>query len=40
MTSLYFWLQDNYTLAQPGIQAKLMALKDLVKRLDGECVSE
>ena len=28
-------IQDNYTLAQPGIQTKIMALKDLMKRLDG-----
>lgn len=27
-------IQDNYTLAQPGIQTKIMALKDLMKRLD------
>ncbi|XP_064400584.1 TBC1 domain family member 22A-like [Halichondria panicea] len=27
-------IQDNYTLAQPGIQTKLLALKDLMKRLD------
>ncbi len=30
-------IQDNYTLAQPGIQTKLLALNDLMKRLDGEC---
>lgn len=29
-------IQDNYTLAQPGVQTKIMALKDLIKRLDGE----
>lgn len=28
-------IQDNYTLAQPGIQTKILQLKDLVKRLDG-----
>ena len=31
-------LQDNYTLAQPGIQTKIMRLKDLIARLDGVCV--
>lgn len=28
--------QDNYTLAQPGVQTKIIALKDLMKRLDGQ----
>ena len=28
--------QDNYTLAQPGIQTKIIQLKDLMKRLDGK----
>jgi hypothetical protein len=29
-------IQDNYTFAQPGIQMKVNALKELVKRIDGE----
>jgi len=36
MQKLLEGIQDNYTLAQPGIQTKIMALKDLIKRLDGE----
>ena len=32
---LILLLQDNYTLAQPGIQYKVKALKDLIKRIDG-----
>lgn len=35
MQKLLEGIQDNYTLAQPGIQTKIMALKDLMKRLDG-----
>lgn len=35
MQKLLEGIQDNYTLAQPGIQTKIMALKDLIKRLDG-----
>ncbi|CAI8031625.1 TBC1 domain family member 22B, partial [Geodia barretti] len=27
-------IQDNYTLAQPGVQAKIIALKDLIQRID------
>lgn len=34
MQKLLEGIQDNYTLAQPGIQTKIMALKDLIKRLD------
>ena len=32
----FYCSKDNYTLAQPGVQTKIMALKDLMKRLDGE----
>lgn len=28
-------IQDNYTFAQPGIQLKVNALKELVKRING-----
>jgi TBC1 domain family member 2 len=28
-------IQDNYTFAQPGIQYKLRALEELIKRIDG-----
>ena len=28
-------IQDNYTLAQPGVQSKIIALKDLIQRIDG-----
>lgn len=31
-------IQENYTFAQPGIQRKILALKDLVHRIDSECV--
>lgn len=32
-------MQDNYTLAQPGIQTKVIKLKDIMKRIDSEsCV--
>lgn len=34
MQKLLEGIQDNYTLAQPGVQTKIMALKDLMKRLD------
>ena len=34
----YFTLQDNYTFAQPGIQMKVNALKELIQRIDGEHV--
>ena len=27
-------IQDNYTFAQPGIQTKVNALKELIKRID------
>ncbi len=36
MQKLLEGIQDNYTLAQLGIQTKIMALKDLIKRLDGK----
>jgi len=29
-------IQDNYTFAQPGIQIKVNALKELVKRIDSK----
>jgi TBC1 domain family member 2 len=29
-------IQDNYTFAQPGIQYKLRALEELIKRIDGK----
>lgn len=29
-------IQDNYTFAQPGIQMKVSALQELVKRIDGQ----
>ena len=38
MQKLMEGIQDNYTLAQPGIQTKIMALKDLMKRLDSKRV--
>ena len=38
MQKLLEGIQDNYTLAQPGIQTKIMALKDLMKRLDSKAV--
>ena len=28
-------IQDNYTFAQPGIQMKVNALRELIKRIDG-----
>ena len=27
-------IQDNYTFAQPGLQTKVNALKELIKRID------
>ena len=29
-------IQDNYTFAQPGIQSKVNALKDIISRIDSE----
>lgn len=29
-------IQDNYTFAQPGIQMKVNALRELIKRIDGQ----
>jgi hypothetical protein len=29
-------IQDNYTFAQPGIQAKIKQLSELVSRIDGK----
>lgn len=34
----FFLLQDNYTFAQPGIQMKVNALRELIQRIDGEQV--
>ncbi|XP_063713230.1 TBC1 domain family member 22B-like [Symsagittifera roscoffensis] len=34
LTKLLDGIQDNYTFAQPGIQSKVSALKDLMKRID------
>jgi len=31
-------IQDNYTFAQPGIQMKVNALRELIQRIDGEYV--
>ena len=31
-------VQDNYTFAQPGIQMKVNALRELIQRIDGEQV--
>ncbi len=31
-------IQDNYTFAQPGIQLKVSALKDIIKRVDSEYI--
>lgn len=32
-------IQDNYTFAQPGIQMKVNALRELIKRIDGRLAS-
>ena len=32
-------IQDNYTFAQPGIQTKVNALKELIKRIDSKYLS-
>ena len=34
-TKLLDGIQDNYTFAQPGIQMKVNALQELIKRIDG-----
>ena len=39
MQKLMDGIQDNYTLAQPGIQTKIMALNDLMKRIDRKAVT-
>ena len=36
MTKVLDGIQDNYTFAQPGIQMKVNALRELIKRIDGE----
>lgn len=36
MSKLLDGIQDNYTFAQPGIQIKVAALKELTLRIDGE----
>ena len=33
-------IQDNYTFAQPGIQTKVNALKELIKRIDSKYLSK
>lgn len=38
MSKLLDGIQDNYTFAQPGIQKKVAALKDLTLRIDGKFV--
>lgn len=35
MSKLLDGIQDNYTFAQPGIQTKVAALKELTLRIDG-----
>ena len=35
MSKLLDGIQDNYTFAQPGIQTKVSALKELTLRIDG-----
>ena len=35
MAAISFF-QDNYTFAQPGIQMKVNALRELIQRIDGE----
>lgn len=35
---IFFSFQDNYTFAQPGIQMKVNALRELIKRIDGKIV--
>ncbi len=34
LTKLVDGIQDNYTVAQPGIQRQILRLKELVKRID------
>jgi hypothetical protein len=29
--------QDNYTQSQPGIQRRILRLKELIQRIDGPC---
>lgn len=36
MSKLLDGIQDNYTFAQPGIQKKVAALKELTLRIDGQ----
>lgn len=36
MSKLLDGIQDNYTFAQPGIQMKVSALKELTQRIDCE----
>jgi hypothetical protein len=35
MTKLLDRIQENYVFSQPGIQKKVQALGDLIKRIDG-----
>lgn len=39
MSKLLDGIQDNYTFAQPGIQKKVAALKELTLRIDGKSAS-
>ena len=32
-------IQENYTFAQPGIQKKVAALKELISRIDGKQIA-
>ena len=34
LTKLLDGIQDNYTAAQPGIQKRIMEMKDLMTRVD------
>ncbi len=33
---IFLFFKDNYTFAQPGIQMKVNALRELIQRIDGE----
>ena len=35
MSKLLDGIQDNYTFAQPGIQLKVVQLKELIQRING-----
>lgn len=36
MSKLLDGIQDNYTFAQPGIQLKVVQLKELIQRINGK----